>query len=126
MRLAIKVDIPKIPREYINNAKISQTIHAIINEFNFEEKTVIYLHCVADLSIKEIAKLTELSIRYVTSTLILYSERLMFLLSVFKEAVYFDPSDIISMREVFELEDEFDEHYSEWKKKNVSGGESVV
>jgi len=55
-----------------------KVLHQTLNEFSFEEQTVIYLYRVVKLPIGEIAELTELSCRRVAGLLILYSERLAF------------------------------------------------
>jgi len=51
-------------------------LHQTLNEFNFDEQTVIYLYRILKLPIGEIAELTELSCRRIAGLLALYSEKL--------------------------------------------------
>jgi len=119
------ISIPKIPRAFIENAPICQVLCTTIEEFNFEEKTVIYQYCFVKLKVSEIAKLTELSPLHIVSTLTLFSERLAFKLGVFKKAVFYDVDDLVSMQEMFELEpvkemleEEFNKYYIKWQLEN--------
>jgi len=101
-RLSGQVAIPQIPRAFIKNDRINQVLHLTVNEFNYEEKTVIHLYCLVNLSIEEIAALTKLSPTYVKSTLVLYSEKLAFKLEVFKKAVAHDATDLVPIAEVLD------------------------
>jgi len=125
-KLSVKdILIPKIPRVFIENAPICQVLYTTIEEFNFEEKTVIYQYCFVKLSVDEIAELTELSNLYVISTLTLFSERLAFKLGVFKNAITYSTNDMVSVQEMFELEpvkemleEEFSKCYMKWQVEN--------
>jgi len=97
--------IQKIPRAFITDTQINQVLRLTIEEFNYEEKIIIYLHCLAELDISKIADLTEISRWYVKSTLVLYYERLSFKLNVFKKAVPYDITDLVSIQEMFEIEE---------------------
>jgi len=119
------ISMPKIPRAFISNPHVCRVLYSTIEEFNFEEKTVIYLYCFAKLTVDEIADLTELSALYIVSTLTLYSERMSFKLGVFERAVHHSTDDLISMQEVFEMEAvkeimelEFNKYYFKWQQKN--------
>jgi len=74
-----------------------------VSEFNFEERAAIYLYCLAKLPISEIVTATDLSTLHVISTLILYSEKLISKLSLFKEAVPYDANDLVPVREMLEF-----------------------
>jgi len=102
--LSKNVDMPKIPKEFVENSPIIQVLQETINEFNCEEKSIIYLYCFISLSVNEIATLSELSTSYVVSTLVLYSEKLAFKLDVFKKAVPYDDIDLVPIQELFELD----------------------
>jgi len=100
-----QITIQKIPRAFITDAKINQVLYLTIEDFNYEEKIIIYLYYFAELDISEIADMTEIPKWYVTSTLVLYYERLSFKLNVFKKAVLYDVTDLVSIREMFEIEE---------------------
>jgi len=97
-----QITIQKIPRAFIADAQINQVLSLTVDEFNYEEKIIIYLYCFAELDISEIADLTEVPRWYVMSTLVLYYERLSFKLNVFKKAVPYDVTDLVSIQEMFE------------------------
>jgi len=116
--------MPKIPKRFLNDPLISTILASTIQEFNFEEQTVIYLYCSVNLSVEEIKDATELPILYITSTLILFAERLCFKLGVFEEAIY-DTNNRVSVNELFELryvkemqEHEFDKRHTKWIAEN--------
>jgi len=93
-----------IPRAFLNNSKISQTLCLTINEFSFEEQTVIYLYYLVKLPVGKIAGLTELSTLHIESVLILYSKKLAFKLGVYKKAVPYDSNDLLTIGEMLEFE----------------------
>jgi len=99
-----QIAIQKIPRAFIADAQINQVLSLTVDEFNYEEKIIIYLHCLVELDINKIADLTEMPRWYVTSTLVLYYKRLSFKLNVFKKAVSYDVNDLVPIREMFEFE----------------------
>jgi len=98
-----QITIQKIPRAFIADAQINQVLSLTVDEFNYEEKIIIYLYCLAELDIGEISSLAEVPRWYVMSTLVLYYERLSFKLNVFKKAVSYDVTDLVSIREMFEM-----------------------
>jgi len=98
------IDMPKIPKEFIYDSPIIQVLQENINEFNSEEKNIIYLYCFIKLSVDEIASLCDLSVLYVVGTLVLFSERMAFKLDIFKKAVSYDDANLMSVQELFELE----------------------
>jgi len=98
------INMPQIPKAFMENSLISQVLRLTINEFNYEEKMIIFLYCFVKLPINEIAALTKLTPFRVVSTLVLYSERLEFKLDVFKKAVPYDTTNLISVGEMFDLE----------------------
>jgi len=100
-----QIAIQKIPRAFIADTQINQVLCLTIEEFNYEEKIIIYLYCLAELDINKIADLTEMPRWYVMSTLLLYYERLSFKLNVFKKAVPYDVTDFVSIQEMFEIEE---------------------
>lgn len=120
-KLQQEIVIPKIPSQFLNNPLISQVLASTLQEFNFEEQAAIFLYCVIDLPIKEISEKIELSILYVTSTLVLFSEKLSFKLGVFEGAVS-NVGSKVSIKELFQLEIvkelqvyEFDKCQIKWK-----------
>lgn len=102
--LPTDIKMPKIPTAFVKNSPIDQVLCLTIDEFNFEEQSVIYLYCFINLSVSEITALTKLSTLHVVSILSLYSERLASKLRVFKKAVPYDTADTVSVKEMFELE----------------------
>lgn len=117
-----EVPMPKIPRQFLDAPLIAQVLASTINEFNFEEQTIIYLYCTVGLPIKEVVHMTELSESYVASTLVLFKERLSFKLNVFETTIEGAAPDKVSVRELFELrsvkemqEREFIKHHIKWK-----------
>jgi len=101
---ARQIKMPKIPRAFIDHAKISQVLYFTINEFNYEERVIIYLYCLVGFPISKIASLTELSSLYIVSALTLFSEKLVFKLTIFKKAVKYDADDLISIGEMLAIE----------------------
>jgi len=93
-----------IPRAFIENESIGQVLRLTIDEFNFEERTVIYLYYFAHLPIDKITDITKLSAPYVVSTLVMYCEKLVLKMDIFKKGVPYDASDCISIGEMLELE----------------------
>jgi len=71
-----------------------------IESFGCEEQEAIYVYCILDLPVSDIAKLTELSPNHVANTLMLYSERLAAKLSIFKRAVPYNESDMLPVSEM--------------------------
>jgi len=104
-----KVAMPTIPRPLMNHNCIRQVLYLTIDDFNYEEKRIIYLYCIVELSIGNIVKLTKLSALYVIGTLLLYSERLAFKLGVFNKTISYDVTDLATIKEMFELENEEEE-----------------
>jgi len=92
----------KIPKTFINHPLISQVLRLTVHEFNAEEQAIIYLYCLIKLPVNEIAELTELSSSHVASILELYFEKLAFKLNVFKKAVHYDTTELVSVGEMFE------------------------
>jgi len=120
-----KIEIPQISESLLNNSLISQLLFMTINEFTFEEKTVIYLYCFVELPISEIANLTELDTSYIEGILTIYSERLAFKLGILKKAAFYDTSHQVPIKELFEmetakemLETEYSSYYSKWQEEN--------
>ena len=62
----------------------------MIDDFEHEEQIAIYFFCFADLTISEIAQITELSNNHVISALNLYSERLSSRLKILEKAIHCD------------------------------------
>jgi len=93
-----------IPKAFIEHRSIGQVLHLTIDEFNFEERTVIYLYYFAHLPIDKITDITKLSTPYVVSTLVMYCEKLALKTDIFKKAVPYDDADLISIGEMLELE----------------------
>jgi len=98
-----QITIEKIPRAFITDTQINQVLLLTIEEFNYEEKIIIYLYCFAELDINKIADLVEVSRWYVKSTLVLYYERLSFKINIFKKAVPYDVTDLVTIQEMFEI-----------------------
>jgi len=99
-----KVSAPKIPRAFVENFRIGQVLYLTINEFSFEDQAVIFLYCFVNLPISEAAKLTGLPASYIVGVLALYYEKLKLKLGIFKQAVPYDVTDLVSVKEMFEQE----------------------
>jgi len=87
----------------MENQSIGQVLHVTIDEFNLEERMVIYLYYFVQLPIDKIADITKLSAPYVVSTLVMYCEKLVLKLDIFKKAVPYDDANLLSIGEMFEL-----------------------
>ncbi|MCL1788505.1 MAG: hypothetical protein FWG38_11010 [Defluviitaleaceae bacterium] len=96
--------MPEIPGAFVKKSRIGSVLSATINEFVYEEKRVIFLYNVAEMSIEDIAALTELPVPYIVSILTVYAERLEFKLNVFKKAVPYNPADMATVADLIALE----------------------
>jgi len=93
--------MPKIPKVFIEHPRVKYELRDTIEAFNVEEQEAICLYCLLDMPISEITEATELSQTHVVSVLILYSERLKFKLGVFKKAMPYNASDLLSISEMY-------------------------
>jgi len=100
--LSKSISMPEIPRVLIENELIREVLHASVDEFNFEEQNVIFLYCFVGLTVCEIVNIEELSIAYVASVLVLYSERLRFKLTIFQKAIDCSKSTLAPIEELFD------------------------
>jgi len=98
------VTAPKIPRAFVKNSRIGQVLYLTINEFNVNERKIVYLYFYVKLPIGKIAKLSDLTPRHVTSVLMLYCEKMLSKIDIFKKAVPHDTNDTVSISEMLELE----------------------
>jgi len=78
--------MPKIPQQFLANPTIAMVLCVTITNFTFEEQTAIYFYCTKNLSIGDVAAITELDVLYITNALLVFAERLSFLLNVFENA----------------------------------------
>ena len=99
-----RIEMPKIPSIFIKKTQIGSVLSATINEFVYEEKQVIFLYCVTEMAIEDIAALTELPVPYIVSILTVYAERLVFKLDVFKKAISYNPAEMATVADLIALE----------------------
>ena len=96
----MQLEMPKVPRAFLNRTKVRLMLCDIAEEFGFEEQQALYYYCFLDVSIEEIAKRVGLSQKHVASVLGIYSERLTNKLDVFKKALPYDTNDLVSVSEI--------------------------
>jgi len=99
-----EVEMPEIPRYFINNPKIRHVLSHTIEEFDYEEQMAIRYYCFLNLPVSNIAAATELSKSRVLCTLTLYSERLNFKLDIFKQAALHTAKDVLPVSELLALD----------------------
>ena len=95
-----QIEMPQIPKSFINHARIRSVLCHTIEEFAFEEQVAVYWYCFLALPISEIAELTELSQDHVAGALTLYSQRLSMKLNLFKKALHYDADDALPVSEI--------------------------
>ena len=102
----LHVPMPQIPKDLLNNPSIAQVLLATVEEFYHEEKSAIYMYCLAEMSVREIARLTEQPIPYVMAVLRMYAYRLAFKVDVFEKILKKGTYVKVPVRVLFELESE--------------------
>ena len=98
-----KINMPKISQAFLQHDKFKHILHHMIDDFENEEQIAIYFFCFADLTISEIAQITELSKKHVISALNLYSERLTSRLKILEKAIAYDSDEKASIDELLSL-----------------------
>jgi len=96
----MRIEMPKVPRVFINHARIKLILCHTAEEFGHEEQQALYFYCYLGASISEISEKVGLSQNHVASVLGLYSERLTSQLNLFKRAMSYDASDVLSVSEI--------------------------
>ena len=93
------VNMPKIPREFSENPMIREVLYSTVNEFHFDEQSIIYLYCFIGLSIGEIASLSDMEASYIHIVLSHFASKLDQKINIFKKASHhydYDLSEEIS------------------------------
>lgn len=103
--LAKRNKIPCIPRDFVENSRIGQVLFHTLSEFNFEERTILYLYLALYRMIEEIESLTGRDRNYITGVIILFSEKLIQKVEIFKRALTYNNRVQLSMEEFFQLEE---------------------
>jgi len=106
--LAKRNKIPCIPRAFIQNSRVGQVLFSTLNEFNFEERTILYLYLVLYRMVEEIVDLTGRDKNYISGTIILFSEKLIQKVEIFKKALTYNNRDQLSIEEFFQLKEVMD------------------
>jgi len=96
----MQLRMPKVPRAFINHAKVKLILFHAAEGFDVEEQQALYFYCFLDAPINEIAGRVGLSQSHVVSVLGLYSERLATQLNLFKKVLPYDSSDLLPISEV--------------------------
>jgi len=103
--LAKMIEQLAVPKAFMQNANAKQVLRDLINDFNFEEKQVIYYYFAMDEpTVADIARITELSVIHVISVLNLYAERLTAKLDFFKKIIDYDVNELLPVSELLFLE----------------------
>jgi len=118
---ADEIVLPLIPKCFLDDPSIAQILASTINEFEFEEKVAIYLFCTTNLSINEIATITELFEFSTKKALLRFVESLSVKLSIFEDDEKSSSSDKAFVRELFALENvknmlerEYHKQHTKW------------
>lgn len=98
------IRMPKIPEPFLDNARIASALYFTIEEFDFQEKALIFLYCYIGMTIYEVAALTKLAVSYVESILTVYAFRLKQRVDVFRKAAHCHKAKQVSVYEMFERE----------------------
>ena len=96
-----QLNMPTVPRAFIQDFWTRKVLNGIINDFSFEEKQAIYFYfTMSSVGIDDVAYAAELSQNHTVSVLNLYSERLMSKLDFFKQIVPYEPDDLLPVVEL--------------------------
>ena len=95
-----QINMPEIPRAFINNVNAKRILSHTVEEFAFEEQQVIYYYCYLSMPVQGIAKAMELTEIHVASVLGLYSERIKSLLAFFTKTLPHDSQDKLNVKEI--------------------------
>jgi len=96
----VRLEMPKVPRAFMNRAEIKRILCHTAAEFGFEEQQALYFYCLLDVPINEISEKVGLSQNHVASVLGLYTERLTNQLNLFKRTMPYDPKDVLPVSEI--------------------------
>ena len=99
-QFSTRIEMPGIPKAFINQAKIKLVLCHTAEEFGYEEQQALYHYCFYKTPIGEIAEKVGLSQNHVKSVLVLYSERLASKLDLFKRAIPYNADDLLSVNEI--------------------------
>ncbi|MCL2364325.1 MAG: hypothetical protein FWC71_06635 [Defluviitaleaceae bacterium] len=94
------VDMPDIPRAFINNVNAKLILSHTVEEFAFEEQQVIYYYCYLAIPASMIAKAMDMTEAHINSVLGLYCERLKSTLAFFMKALPYDSQDKLDVKEI--------------------------
>jgi hypothetical protein len=90
----------KVPRDFLNNDDIRYILSDVLNDFDYEERRVIYFCCILDISISDVLEATILSKSHIKSVLNLYSARLENKLGFFREFVDYNQENLVTIEEM--------------------------
>ena len=96
----MRLEMPKVPRAFLGQAKVKLVLCHTAEDFGFEEQLALYFYCSLDAPIKEIAEKVGLSQNHIASVLGLYSERLTSKINLFKKALPYDADDMMPVSEM--------------------------
>jgi len=96
--------IPAIPRAFTKHSDVKWVLSDTINDFHHDEKQAIFFYCVLGVTIKEIATVTRLTQKHVSSALNLYAERLQSRLCFFKKFVPHNDDESLPASEILFLD----------------------
>ena len=82
-----QINMPQIPRAFINHDDVKIVLNDTINQFHHEEKEAIFFYCVLGATINDISEVTRLTPGHIVSALNLYAQRLESKLCFFKKFV---------------------------------------
>ena len=102
------VQMPRIPQILSDNYLIREVLYSTVNEFHFDEQSIIYLYCFIGMSTSEIVSLEEVDPIYVDIVLSHFSKKLKHKVDLFERALSYhkidDVEDSISTKDLFEIE----------------------
>ena len=96
----MRLEMPEVPRAFINHDKIKTILCHTAEEFGHEEQLALYFYCYLNASISEISEKVGLSQNHIASVIGLYSERLTSQLNLFKKAMPYDADDTLPVSEI--------------------------
>lgn len=92
---------PTIPRAFVIHPRLKYTVYCIIEQFGHEEQQAIgYFYYEDNASIKDIARITELTENRVLGAICLYAERLNARLEFCKRVLPYDANDVLQITDI--------------------------